>query len=65
MTITEIKKSVEKLSSDEQEELFAWIDEFRENQWDQEIESDFKAGKLDHLISAAKKEFKEGKCQKL
>ncbi|HEY9702144.1 MAG TPA: hypothetical protein V6C58_06845 [Allocoleopsis sp.] len=65
MTITEIKNSVEKLSTDEQEELFAWIDEFRETQWDQEIAADFQAGKLDHLIAAAKKEFREGKCQKL
>lgn len=65
MTITEIKKAVENLSISEQEELFSWIDEYRENQWDQQIENDFDNGRLNDLIEQAKKEFKQGKCQKL
>ena len=65
MTIAEIKNAVQKLSIDEQKELFEWVDELRENQWDKQIEKDLEAGKLDHLIAEAKKEFKEGKCQKI
>lgn len=65
MTITDIKNAVKKLSPDEQQELFNWLDDLRETQWDQEIETDFKAGKLDHLIAKAKQQFREGKCQKL
>ncbi len=65
MTITEIKKAVENLSITEQEELFNWIDEYRENQWDKQIENDFDNGRLNDLIQQAKQEFKQGKCQKL
>lgn len=65
MTITELKNVVQKLSIDEQKELFEWIDELRENQWDQQIEKDLESGKLNHLIEQAKKEFREGKCQKI
>jgi hypothetical protein len=31
MTITEIKQAVAKLSIDEQQELFEWVEELREN----------------------------------
>ena len=40
MTIIEIKKAVKNLSVTEQKELFNWIDEYRENQWDKQIEKD-------------------------
>ncbi len=65
MTITEIKKAVEKLSINEQEELFEWVDELKENQWDKRIENDLDNGRLNNLIAQAKKEFKDGKCQKI
>ncbi len=61
MTITEIKNAVEKLSMQEQKELFKWLDDWREDQWDLQIENDFQTGKLDDLIAEAKKEFREGK----
>jgi len=65
MTITEIQKAVENLSISEQKKLFNWIDEYRENKWDQQIENDFDNGKFNNLIEQAKREFKQGKCQKL
>jgi hypothetical protein len=65
MTITEIKKAVEHLSINEQKELFNWIDEYRDNQWDKQIEDDLEKGRLNKLIAQAKQEFKEGKCQKI
>ncbi len=65
MTITEIKKAVKNLSITEQKELFNWIDEYRDNQWDKQIEEDLDKGRLNKLITQAKQEFKEGKCQKI
>lgn len=65
MTIKEIKKAVKNLSVTEQKELFYWIDEYRENQWDKQIEEDLDKGRLNKLIAQAKQEFKEGKCQKI
>lgn len=43
----------------------AWFLEFDARQWDQQIEADLKAGKLDSLIAEARAEFKRGNRQPL
>lgn len=65
MSITEIKDAVMKLSTDELREFIEWIDELQESQWDKQIEEDLQAGRLDHLITEARKEFKEGRCRQI
>ncbi len=65
MSIAEIKDAVMKLSADELREFVEWIDELHESQWDKQIEEDLNAGKLDHLIAEARKEFKEGRCRQI
>ena len=40
MTIQEIKKAIKSLSDNEQKELFKWLDEYREEKWNKEIEND-------------------------
>lgn len=65
MTVTEIQEAVMKLSTGELKELVQWLDEFSESLWDRQIEEDIEAGKLDGLIQQARKEFKDGKCQKI
>ena len=65
MSITEIKDSVMKLLADELREFIEWIDELQESQWDKQIEEDLQNGRLDHLITEARKEFKEGRCRQI
>lgn len=43
----------------------AWFLEFDARVWDQQIEADLKAGKLDALIAEARAEFKAGKAREL
>jgi hypothetical protein len=48
-----IKKSLEALSSEEQREMMRWFQELRERQFDERLERDSNAGKLDFLIKEA------------
>jgi hypothetical protein len=65
MSNLEIKEAIQNLSKSELRDLLDWLDDYREAMWDKQIEEDIKLGKLDHLISEAKKEFREGKCRQI
>ncbi|APB35232.1 hypothetical protein GlitD10_2887 [Gloeomargarita lithophora Alchichica-D10] len=65
MSSLEIKEAVQSLSRSELRDFLDWLDDYREAIWDKQIEEDMQLGKLDHLISEAKKEFREGKCQQI
>jgi hypothetical protein len=65
ITITELKTIVIELPPRELDEFTDWFNEFQEAQWDQEIETDVRSGKLDHLIQQAEKAFGEGKCKEI
>lgn len=56
MSVTEIKEAVTKFSSQELTEFADWFNEFQQNLWDEQIEEDFNAGKLDSIIKQAKKQ---------
>jgi cell division inhibitor SulA len=58
--IDTIKKSLEALSLDEQREVMSWFEELRERLFDEQIERDAKAGKLDFLMDEALEEYKAG-----
>jgi hypothetical protein len=42
-----------------------WLQEYREELWDKQIEADAKAGKLDSLIKKAKAGYRAGKATPL
>jgi hypothetical protein len=65
MSVTEIKEAVSQFSPEELREFADWFNEFQQDLWDQQIEEDSKAGKLDFLIKQAKKQYREGKCKEL
>ncbi len=48
--IEDIKKSLEALSLEEQRDMMEWFVELRERLFDEAIERDAKAGRLDFLI---------------
>jgi len=52
-TIEEIVKAVEQLPQDQLRQFRAWLQEFDSEVWDEQIERDIKAGKLDGLAQAA------------
>jgi hypothetical protein len=60
-TIEEIEKAVAELTPEQLAKFRAWFDEFQERMFDEQIERDAKAGKLDRLISKARENHDSGR----
>jgi hypothetical protein len=56
-----LERQVRDLSEVELAEFRRWFEEFDAQNWDHQIESDFRAGKLDELADAALREHRDGK----
>ncbi|MGA8817669.1 MAG: hypothetical protein WB624_10275 [Xanthobacteraceae bacterium] len=65
MTVQDLEKAIAKLPPDELAELRAWFDDFDAARFDEKIERDAKAGKLDRLADAAIEDFREGRAREL
>jgi hypothetical protein len=63
--LDQIEKSIAELPEDELKVLAAWFDELRWSRWDQSLEADEKAGRLDRFIAEAKAEITAGKTRPL
>jgi len=46
-------------------ELAKWFEEFQAQAWDERLEQDFKAGRLDSLLKEAEQDFEQGRCESL
>jgi hypothetical protein len=55
-TLEEIEKAIQELPKDEKRKLIDWVEELKEDLWDQQMEEDAKAGLLDEIAEAARKE---------
>ena len=60
-TGAEIESAIQKLDSQQLTELSKWFEEFVANAWDDQIEADAKAGKLDHFKDEIAKDRAAGK----
>jgi len=63
--VEHLEKKVRGLSPRELARFRAWFIEFDSRVWDEQIEADLKAGKLDGLIADALAEYKAGKAREL
>jgi hypothetical protein len=63
--LEKIENDIRSLSADEFKSLADWMDEERARLWDDQIERDAIAGKLDALAAEALSEFKAGKTTPL
>ena len=63
--LEQLEKRVLDLTPQDLAQFRAWFLEFDARAWDQQIEADLKAGKLDALIAEARAEFKAGKAREL
>jgi len=60
--VEEIKAAIEQLSPEERCELVALLNPIEDDDWDQQMKKDAEpGGKLDRLMEAATREYKEGK----
>lgn len=63
--IEQLERTVSNLSPGDLAQFRAWFLEFDARVWDQQIESDLKAGKFDKLMAEARTEYQEGKTRPL
>jgi hypothetical protein len=61
--VEEIEKAVAELPADELARFRAWFEEFETARFDERIEHDAKAGKLDQLAEQALAEFHAGRAR--
>jgi hypothetical protein len=65
MDIKEIESAIAQLPASELAELARWFEEFQAGLWDERLEQDIKAGRLDALLEQAEQDFEQGRCEPL
>lgn len=63
--IEQLERTVSNLSPTDLAQFRTWFLEFDARVWDEQIETDLKAGKLNALIAEARAEFEQGKARPL
>jgi hypothetical protein len=61
MTVKELEKAVTELSKEDLADFRRWYREFDAERWDEELERDVAAGKLDWLLEEAKADVAAGR----
>jgi hypothetical protein len=65
MDIKEIESAIARLPPSELAKLAEWFAEFQAQAWDERLERDVKAGRLDSLLKEAEQDFEQGRCEPL
>ena len=63
--LEELERRIRELAPVDLAKFRAWFIEFDHLLWDQQIEADSKAGKLDGLIAEALADYKAGKAREI
>jgi hypothetical protein len=64
-TRLEVQSAIEQLPKDEIRDLSKWLQEYLDQEWDREIEADFRTGKLDLLIARAESDIANNNVRSL
>ena len=64
-TVTEIEAAIAQLPKEAFWQLTDRLIARREEEWDHQIETDAKSGKLDRLFEQADRDFEAGRCKDL
>lgn len=65
MNVEEIEAAITRLSAEDLAELARWLAEYRARAWDEEIEADLEAGRLDAVLAEVEAEYKAGLAKPL
>lgn len=65
MSVEELEVVVSRLSAAELARFSDWFEKFRAEQWDEQIEADILAGRLDVAGKRADEDFEAGRCTPL
>lgn len=63
--IEQIERSIERLPDEEFNKLADWFDALRSRRWEEEIDADAEAGRLDALAEEAIADFRAGRTRPL
>jgi hypothetical protein len=63
--LEKIEQDITSLAPADVRKLADWLNAYREELWDRQIEEDAKSGKLDKFLEQARREIKEGKVTPL
>lgn len=61
LTVEEIESAIARLKPDEVHAVADWLQEFRDELWDRQIEADAQAGRLNGLIEEARSAYRTGR----
>jgi hypothetical protein len=64
-TVADIEKAVSQLPPDELAQFRAWFEEFEAARFDQKIEGDITAGRLDRLAEQALSDYRQGRTSEI
>lgn len=64
-SVKALETAVEKLTSSDLVEFRSWFLDYDADIWDEEIEEDYRNGKLDYLISEAIQDYQDGKATEI
>ncbi len=64
-TLVEIEAAIERLPRNDFQQLREWIAERDHEQWDQQLEADVAAGRLDQFAQEAIEDFQAGRFKDL
>ena len=65
MSVEELEVVVSRLSAEDLTRFSEWFEEFLSRQWDEQIEADILAGRLDAAGNRADDDFEAGRCTPL
>lgn len=65
MSVKDIEQAITRLPKQELTELIAWLEDYRHQVWDKQIEDDLDAGRLDALLAEAEEEYEADSAQPL
>ncbi len=65
MSVQEIEIAIAKLPEQDVWKLADWLTEFKNRQWDEQIERDAREGRLDALLSEVDAEIEQGWAKSL
>lgn len=65
MTIQQIESAILELPSSEFRQVIDWLLDLDYQRWDEELERDIEAGKLDFLAQESIEDFENGFCKQI
>lgn len=64
-TRLEVESAIKQLPEGEVRNLAKWLQEYLDEMWDRQIETDLASGKLEHLIAQAEADIENGNVRDL